>query len=312
MLKVIIKNKLYYMSLCIAPLCPSPPEKKFEGKLTHVPAVIDVAPEEFCTVDGEPVDIKCHSFLNIYIISSIYGRKKANGNKLCNGKEDTVKLQTQDCLDVDSELKSLHNNCRGDSECKSYWVPAKKKWTGECNETLTRKNELTVVYRCGKFCKYSDLKNKEFFAVECYYWVDYVQDPDCLDTALLQNSWIEEESLAGLQEADKKNILISKLNKNLNSEIHSLSDLSMRPVYGSEDGLCGIAAFYQALSSSVFTKSQLKNYDYGSMKKHVLDIIEHSSSYTFPYYNSFKKKLKKNDRLLLHKLHTGNYGLLTK
>ena len=140
-----------YLLLFSAPLCPVPPEKKFEGNLQHNPKVIDVPPEELCAVDGEPVNIKCHSFLNIHIVSVIYGRKKANGNILCNGKEDSVKLQSQDCLDVDSELESLHTNCKSKSECKSYWVkPIAKQWTGECNETLSRKNELTVQYRCGK------------------------------------------------------------------------------------------------------------------------------------------------------------------
>ena len=118
-----------------------------------MPEVIEDPPDEFCAVDGEPIDITCHSFLNIYITSAVYGRKKANGKKLCNGKEDSVQLQTQDCLDVDSELASLHDNCKGTSECKSYWVkPVAKQWSGECNETLTRKNELTVVYRCGECC----------------------------------------------------------------------------------------------------------------------------------------------------------------
>ena len=109
-----------------------------------------------------------------------------------------------------------------------------------------------------------------------------------------------------MQEADKKNVLISKLNKNLNPEIHTLSDLSMRPVHGPEDGLCGVAAMYQALSSTVLTKSQLKNYDYGSMKKHIIEMIEHFSTYALSNFNNFKKRIIKDDRLLLHKLYKGN------
>ena len=155
-LKVIQSVCAFFIQLWFsAPLCPAPPAKKFEGKLTHVPKVIDVPPDEFCAVDGEPIDIKCHSFLNIFIVSAIYGRKKANGKMLCNGKEDSIKLQSQDCLDVDSELKNLHFNCLDKSECKSYWVkPIGTTWTGECNETLTRKNELTVQYRCGMYYKF--------------------------------------------------------------------------------------------------------------------------------------------------------------
>ena len=111
--------------------------------------------------------------------------------------------------------------------------------------------------------------------------------------------------MASMQEADKKNALISKLNKNLNSEVQTLSDLSMRPVHAQVDGLCGIAAIYQALSSTVLTKSQLKNYDYGSMKKHILGMLEHFASYAFTNFPFFNKKIKKDDRLLLHKLHRG-------
>ena len=126
-----------------------------------------------------------------------------------------------------------------------------------------------------------------FSPVECYYWVDYVEDPTCLDTALLQNSWIEKDILSTMQEADKKNVLISKLNKNLDPEMHTLSDLSMRPVHAPEDGL----------------------YDYGSMKKHIIQMIEHFSTYALGNYNNFKKRIIKDDRLLLHKLYKGNYYL---
>ena len=138
-----------------------------------------------------------------------------------------------------------------------------------------------------------------------YLWDDYVEDPACLATALLQNSWSDEESLASMQDADKKNILISKLNKNLNSEIQTLSDLSMRPVNAQVDGLCGIAAIYQALSSTLLTKSQLRNYDYESMKKYILEMIEHFSSYAYINYNKWKKDLKKSDRFMLNRYYTG-------
>ena len=224
--------------------------------------------------------------------------------------EDSVKLQSEDCLDVDSELQNLHLNCRGKSECKSYWVqPIEKEWTGECKEKLNRKNELTVQYRCGKNWKYFKRKKVTYFLflVECIYWVDYVQGPNCLDTALIKNSWIEEKDLTDMQEADKKNLLISKLNKNLNSEIHTLSDLSMRPVSVPEGGLCGIAAMYQGLSSSVLTKSQLKKHDYGSMKKYLLAMMDHFSTYVFNQYHKWKKKVKSDDRLLIHKLYVGKY-----
>ena len=143
--------------------------------------------------------------------------------------------------------------------------------------------------------------------VECFAWADYVNDPECLDTALLQNSWADEESLATMLDADKKNVLISKLNKNLNGEVQTLSDLSMRPVNAEVDGLCGIAAIYQALLSTVLTKSQLRTLDYESMKKHMIEMIGHFSSYTYTHYQVWKKDLKKNDKLLLDKYFLGSY-----
>ena len=61
--------------------------------------------------------------------------------------------------------------------------------------------------------------------MECYYWPDYVQSETCLDPALLQNRWTDQAALATMAEADKKNLLMSKLTLNLNSEIHSLTEL---------------------------------------------------------------------------------------
>ena len=155
MIRAFLVDSHKYFDLLIlksisAPLCPTPPEKTFEGKLSHIPKVIDVGPEEECSVDGDPIHIKCHSFLSIHIVSTTYGREKADKKLLCNGEEDTVELQSQHCLETDAKLRSLHANCRGKSQCKSYWTkPVGIEWKGECNETLTRKNELTVQYRCG-------------------------------------------------------------------------------------------------------------------------------------------------------------------
>ena len=146
--------------------------------------------------------------------------------------------------------------------------------------------------------------------VECYAWADYVNDPECLDTALLQNSWADEESLTTMLDADKKNALISKLNKNLNGDVQTLSDLSMRPVNAEVDGLCGMAAIYQALLSTYLTKSQLRNLDYESMKKQMIEMIAHFSTYTYTHYSVWKKDLKKNDELLLTKYFLGRYKIL--
>ena len=71
---------------------------------------------------------------------------------LCTGVEDNVGLQSEDCLAVDKELPAFHANCRGKSECKTYFSGlVGAPWTGECQETeLTRTNEMRVLYRCGE------------------------------------------------------------------------------------------------------------------------------------------------------------------
>lgn len=71
---------------------------------------------------------------------------------LCTGVEDSVGLQSEDCLAVDQELPAFHANCRGKSECKTYFSGlVGAPWTGECQETeLTRTNEMRVLYRCGE------------------------------------------------------------------------------------------------------------------------------------------------------------------
>ena len=78
-----------------------------------------------------------------------------------------MELQSQDCLLEDAELSTLYQvgcpvkvittvsqrscqNCRGGSECKSYFSVSHSGWTGECAEKVNRRNELTVDFLCGQ------------------------------------------------------------------------------------------------------------------------------------------------------------------
>ena len=100
---------------------------------------------------------------------------------------------------------------------------------------------------------------------------------------------------------------MSYLNKNLNSDVHTLSELSMRQVHAKVDGLCGIAAFYQALSNTLLTPSQLRLHDHGSMRDILVEAVENVPAYVYTSFNNFKKRIKKDDKLLLEKFHKGTH-----
>ena len=66
------------------------------------------------------------------------------------------------------------------------------------------------------------------FTVACYPWQAYVLGKACIATALLQNGWIVQDELQAMGETDLKAALIMHLNKHLDSEIHSIPELSYR------------------------------------------------------------------------------------
>ena len=98
-----------------------------------------------------------------------------------------------------------------------------------------------------------------------------------MDQSLLQNSWVSDEELEGLIDADKKNMLMTNLNKWYDGEVHTLVDLSMREVSGDKGSLCGMAAVYQALENTILTKSELKKLSYDDAKAAIAKEIEMDS-----------------------------------
>ena len=66
------------------------------------------------------------------------------------------------------------------------------------------------------------------FTVACYPWHSYVLEKECIAIALLQNGWIAQEELQAMGETDLKAALIMHLNNHLDSEIHSIPELSYR------------------------------------------------------------------------------------
>ena len=115
------------------------------------------------------------------------------------------------------------------------------------------------------------LQKKKLFLVECFEWHSYLSSPDCLTSSLLYNRWISQEDLESLAEADLKNALIEKLNKHLDSEAHSVVDLSMRDITGDRGSLCGLAALYQAGKDTILSVSQLKKMSFDEIKSTIAE-----------------------------------------
>lgn len=86
----------------LGPLCNFPPNPPFEGTVENIPIIFLKEAEEACDIDGTVVNIKCPSFLNIYITSGYYGRLK-DSTILCNGNKDSVPIQ--DCLNLQVQVK---------------------------------------------------------------------------------------------------------------------------------------------------------------------------------------------------------------
>ena len=83
-----------------------------------------------------------------------------------------------------------------------------------------------------------------------------------MDLALLNNYWVTEEELGAMIDADKKNILMTNLNRWYDGEVHTLIDLSIRDISADKGSLCGMAGVYQALENTILTKSELKKMSY--------------------------------------------------
>ena len=59
----------------------------------------------------------------------------------------------------------------------------------------------------------------------------------------------------------------------------------------------------RALVNSVLTKSQLTQHDYPMMKEFLINMTQTFATYVYSAYDDWKDNIKKNDPLLLHKIH---------
>ena len=74
------------------------------------------------------------------------------------------------------------------------------------------------------------------------------------------------------QDEDKKKALLTeRLNMKLNDSVHTVVDLGLRQVSSEQGGLCGLAAIYQALDSTILTKSQLRSMSYEELVEVMAD-----------------------------------------
>ena len=136
--------------LFAAPLCPKPPDTPGEGKKDFYPKAIGLEPHKLCAVNSEDVEIKCHSFLSIFIQRFSYGRNSTKGKELCDGeKTRDSKAPVMNCYNetfetgVVAELKSL---CHGDFTC-SYNIPT-VPLDPICDGL---KREARIEFSCGMF-----------------------------------------------------------------------------------------------------------------------------------------------------------------
>ena len=106
-----------------------------------------------CAIENKILDLKCHSFLNIYIPSTTFGRSynesSSVGKMLCDGAEqaDSQAAQGTDCIEDNSVLEQARHLCHGRSSC-SVSVTSDMASLGSTCSFL--KKELRTEHICGK------------------------------------------------------------------------------------------------------------------------------------------------------------------
>ena len=134
----------------LAPLCPTPPDVKVEGIKEYNPLPIPMTPEKICTIDSENVDLKCPSFLDIYITKIVYGRNQSTGKVICDGeKPNDFQQPNGDCFDetYNNQLRlEMAEACHGIHNC-NYTIPT-VPLTSVCDGL---KREVKIEYICGRW-----------------------------------------------------------------------------------------------------------------------------------------------------------------
>ena len=91
--------------------------------------------------------------------------------------------------------------------------------------------------------------------------------------SLINNFWAKLEDIDGLDPPKLKSMLIKKLSKYYDGNIHSEIDLGMREETSDKGSLCGMAAVYQAGHQTILTISQLKLMSYDDVKIKIGEVL---------------------------------------
>ena len=138
-------------------MCPKPPDIPEDGVKEYHPIPIPIEPRKFCGVNEEDMNLRCHSFLNVYIKSFVYGRNFTHRKELCDGeKDDDANAPDKDCFDDAKSLQFLAKiACHGRRGCtgKIPSIPLDEVCNG-------LKREARVEYLCGRNKKETDKKLK--------------------------------------------------------------------------------------------------------------------------------------------------------
>ena len=136
------------------PLCPKPPEIPEDGIQDFEPIVFEQEVAQVCNIEGETMEIRCHSFQSIYARKSMYGRNYTNEKKLCDGeKPDDLKgVDDEGDFCLRHHSSPVRKNCHGESFCI---VPVTgdmdKDWANKFDsQCAPLKKELRVDYICGR------------------------------------------------------------------------------------------------------------------------------------------------------------------
>ena len=130
-------------------MCPKPPEATEEGIREYHPIPIPMTPEKICAVNEDEINLKCHSFLSIYLTKVWYGRNQSSGRVICDGdKPDDNQSPNVDCFleTYNNELKEdISAACNTEFDC-NFTIPT-VPIISACDGM---KREARVEYICGR------------------------------------------------------------------------------------------------------------------------------------------------------------------
>ena len=114
------------------------------------PIAIGQEPERMCALNSEEIELRCHTFLSVYLQRVTYGRNSSTGKELCDGeKPKDKKAPALNCYDEDFNLNlltELDYLCLGQFNC-SFTIPTVP--LDPVCDGLSR--EVRIEYLCGKF-----------------------------------------------------------------------------------------------------------------------------------------------------------------